>query len=64
MDIMTAHLHILQKKFENNSKNDFAKQHRKRCAPKKLDKNPENICTFDLFIFYRKEFRVVFDVPT
>lgn len=43
--------------------NEFAMQHRRRLAPKKLDDNRDNLFTPELLTFYRMEFKKVLRVP-
>ena len=40
---------------------EFAKHHRERVAPRKIDDTPENAVHFGLQTFYRKEFLQVLD---
>jgi hypothetical protein len=44
-----------------NAESEFAKHHRKRVAPRRIDDTPENTVHFRLQTFYRKEFLQVFD---
>lgn len=44
-----------------NVEQDFAKHHRIRRRPQRLDNHPETTAEFDLKTFYRKEFRSVLD---
>ena len=39
-----------------NAESEFAKYHRKRVAPRRIDDTPENTVHFGLQTFYRKEF--------
>ena len=44
-----------------NAETEFAKHHRKRVAPRRIDDTPENAVHFGLQTFYRKEFLQVLD---
>jgi hypothetical protein len=44
-----------------NTELEFAKHHRKRVAPRRIDDTPENTVHFGLQTFYRKEFLQVLD---
>ena len=44
-----------------NAESEFAKHHRKRVAPRRIDDTPENAVHFGLQTFYRKEFLQVLD---
>ena len=44
-----------------NAETEFAKHHRKRVAPRRIDDTPENTVHFGLQTFYRKEFLQVLD---
>ena len=44
-----------------NAESEFAKHHRKRVAPRRIDDTPENAVHFGLQTFYRKEFLHVLD---
>ena len=44
-----------------NAESEFAKHHRKRVAPRRIDDTPENTVHFGLQTFYRKEFLQVLD---
>jgi hypothetical protein len=44
-----------------NAESEFAKYHRKRVAPRRIDDAPENAVHFGLQTFYRKEFLQVLD---
>jgi hypothetical protein len=39
-----------------NAESEFAKHHRKRVAPRRIDNAPENTVHFGFQTFYRKEF--------
>lgn len=51
----------MAKRFAVDADTDFKRHHRRRIVPKKLDANNDNQEEFDLFLYYRKEFRVVTD---
>lgn len=51
-------------KLQINPENDFSKHHRTRRIPKKYDENPSTATNFDFLTFYRKEFKIVFEVFT
>ena len=44
-----------------NAESEFAKHHRKRVAPRRIDDSPENAVHFGLQTFYRKEFLHLLD---
>ena len=44
-----------------NAETEFAKYHRKRVAPRRIDDTPQNTVHFGLQTFYRKEFLQVLD---
>ena len=44
-----------------NAESEFAKHHRKRVAPRRIDDTSENTVHFGLQTFYRKEFLQVLD---
>ncbi len=44
-----------------NAESEFAKHHKKRVAPRRIDDTPENAVHFGLQTFYRKEFLQVLD---
>ena len=50
------------KKLDIDAEAHFAKHHRTRCPPKRLDENPETAAVLDLYQFFRKEFKCVLDV--
>lgn len=43
---------------------DFNKHHRRRLKLKKIDENPETAAVIDFSQFYRKEFKILYDVFT
>ena len=50
------------KKLDIDAEADFAKHHRPRRPPKRLDENAETTAVLDLYQFFRKEFKCVLDV--
>ena len=50
------------KKLDIDAEADFAKHHRPRRPPKRLDENAETTAVLDLFQFFRKKFKCVLDV--
>ena len=50
------------KKLDIDVEADFAKHHRPRRPPKRLDENAETTAVLDLYQFFRKEFKCVLDV--
>ena len=44
-----------------NAETEFAKYHRKRVAPRRIDHTPQNTVHFGLQTFYRKKFLQVLD---
>ena len=50
------------KKLHIDAEADFAKHHRPRRPPKRLDENAETTAVLDLYQLFRKEFKCVLDV--
>ena len=50
------------KKLDVDAEADFARHHRTRRLPRRLDENPETTVVLDLYQFFRKEFKSVMDI--